>query len=117
MSAAEEGSGGGAPAKPEKGERSIVGIVKSDRMQKTRSVQVARLEKHPKYKKYVRRHTTYYVHDEKEASRVGDTVRIVETRPLSKLKRWRLVEVVSRSRYGSSAPLESVTGADEGGAT
>jgi small subunit ribosomal protein S17 len=70
--------------------------VASDKMQKTRTVRVQRLVKHELYGKYVRRRSTFYVHDEDEVSRAGDTVLIAETRPLSRLKRWRLVKVVSR---------------------
>jgi len=55
------------------------------------------LVKHPRYRKYVRRRTKYYVHDERQLAHVGDIVRIEETRPLSRLKRWRLVEVVRRA--------------------
>ncbi len=85
--------------------KTVTGIVTSDKMQKTRAVKVSRLERHAKYGKYLRRHTTYYAHDEKEVSRIGDTVRIVETRPLSKLKRWRLLEIVAKSRYAGTAPV------------
>ena len=67
-------------------------------MQKTIAVDVIRLERHPKYHKYVRRRTTYYAHDEAGEAREGDQVRIAETRPLSKLKRWRLVEIVQRAK-------------------
>ena len=78
----------------------VQGTVTSDKMQKTRSVEVTRLEKHPKYGKFLRQRTTFKVHDEKEESREGDTVLIAETRPLSKTKRWRLVKVVTRSVSG-----------------
>jgi len=65
---------------------------------------VTRLEKHKKYKKYLRRHTKFYAHDEQREAKVGDTVQIVETRPLSKLKRWRLVKVLARAgASGASA--------------
>ncbi len=74
-----------------------IGRVVSDRMQKTIVVVEERLVMHPRYRKYVRRRTKYYVHDEREQARVGDIVRIEETRPLSRLKRWRLVEIVRRS--------------------
>lgn len=74
-----------------------IGRVVSDRMQKTIVVVADRLVKHPRYRKYVRRRTKFYVHDERQQARVGDLVRIEETRPLSKLKRWRLVEIVKRS--------------------
>jgi small subunit ribosomal protein S17 len=86
------------PGRP--GPKLVTGIVTSDKMQKTRSVEVTRLEEHPKYGKFLRRRTTFKVHDEKEESREGDTVLIVETRPLSKTKRWRLIKVVARSAGG-----------------
>jgi len=82
----------------------VIGLVVSDKMEKTITVQVTRLEKHKKYKKYLRRHTKFYAHDEKREAKVGDTVQIVETRPLSKLKRWRLVKVLARAgASGASA--------------
>ena len=74
-----------------------IGRVVSDRMQKTIVVVEESLVKHPRYRKYVRRRTKYYVHDERQLAQVGDIVRIEETRPLSRLKRWRLVEVVRRA--------------------
>jgi small subunit ribosomal protein S17 len=82
----------------ERGSRKLVtGTVTSDRMQKTIAVQADRLTRHTRYQKYVRRTTTYFVHDEKNEARIGDTVEIAETRPLSKKKRWRLVRVVTRA--------------------
>ena len=77
--------------------RVVVGVVTSDKMNKTRRVEIPRLVKHPKYGKYVRRKTVCYVHDEKDESGTGDMVEIVESRPLSKLKRWDLVKVVRKS--------------------
>lgn len=74
-----------------------IGRVVSDRMQKTIVVVEDRLLQHPRYRKYVRRRTRYYVHDEREQAKVGDIVRIQETRPLSRLKRWRLVEIIRRA--------------------
>ena len=65
-----------------------------DKMNKTRRVEIERLVQHPKYGKYIRRRTVCHVHDENNESHVGDTVEIMETRPLSKLKRWRLVRIV-----------------------
>lgn len=76
--------------------RVVSGVVTSDRMDKGISVRVERLFKHPKYKKYIRRHSTYHAHDENNECRVGDTVELMECRPLSKLKRWRLVRIVQR---------------------
>jgi len=78
--------------------RTATGIVTSDKTAKTRRVEIPRLVKHPQYKKYVRRKTVCYVHDENNESHLGDVVEIIESRPLSRLKRWRLVRVVERGR-------------------
>ncbi len=72
-------------------------MVVSTGMRKTIVVEVARRTPHPLYKKIVSRRKKFYAHDEQEQARVGDTVRIIESRPLSRLKRWRLAEVVRRS--------------------
>lgn len=74
------------------------GRVVSDKMQKTIVVAVERRIKHPLYGRVIKRTTKFYAHDEKGQAKVGDTVRIMETRPLSRLKRWRLVEVVSAAK-------------------
>src|SRR5271167_852961 len=74
-----------------------VGEVISNKMTKTIIVRVERRFPHPRYKKVVTGYSKFYAHDEKSEAKVGDTVRIIETRPLSKLKRWRLVEVVERA--------------------
>lgn len=71
-----------------------VGTVIARKMRKTVTVQVARQIRHPLYKKIVRRKQTFLVHDETEKCKVGDVVRIIETRPISKLKRWRVLEIV-----------------------
>ncbi|MDR0611112.1 MAG: 30S ribosomal protein S17, partial [Planctomycetaceae bacterium] len=76
--------------------RVVIGVVTSDKMKKTRRVEVSRLVKYPKYGKYVKRRTVCYVHDEENASAVGDTVEIIESRPMSRLKRWKLVNIVSK---------------------
>ena len=76
--------------------RSIIGQVVSNKMHKTIVVQVERKVKHPAYGKYVKRTSKMYVHDEDNSSRVGDVVRIQQTRPLSKTKRWKLVEILKR---------------------
>ena len=73
------------------------GIVTSAKMDKTLAVDVTRLKKHPKYGKYYREKTRLYVHDEKNEGQQGDRVRIMETRPLSKSKRWRLLSVLKHS--------------------
>jgi small subunit ribosomal protein S17 len=82
----------------ERGKRRVeIGLVTSDKMQKTRRVEIPRLVKHQRYGKYIRRRTICHVHDEQNDSRQGDTVEIMETRPLSKTKHWRLIRVVSRA--------------------
>jgi small subunit ribosomal protein S17 len=75
----------------------LLGVVTSAKMEKTIVVKVTRATQHPLYHRVVRSAKKYYAHDETREARVGDTVRIVSTRPLSKLKRWRLKEVVARS--------------------
>ncbi len=75
-----------------------VGIVTSDKMSKSITVMVERKVMHPKYGKFVKRSSTFMAHDEKGDAHIGDTVRISETRPVSKLKRWRLVEIVERAK-------------------
>lgn len=70
-----------------------IGLVVSDKMDRTIVVEVERRIAHPKFKKIIRKTTKYYAHDEKEEASIGDKVLIEETRPLSKLKRWRLIEI------------------------
>jgi small subunit ribosomal protein S17 len=84
--------------------RSAVGVVTSDKMNKTRRVEIPRLVKHARYGKYIRRRTICHVHDEKNESRQGDTVEIMETRPLSKTKNWRLVRVVTKAPAVAAVP-------------
>lgn len=75
-----------------------VGVVTSDKMNKTIVVAVERKIKHPLYGKFVKNTTKFHAHDEKEECGIGDTVKIMETRPLSKTKRWRLVEVMEKAK-------------------
>jgi small subunit ribosomal protein S17 len=75
-----------------------IGVVTSDKMEKSIVVAVERKVKHPMYGKFVKKTTKFVAHDEKNDSNIGDTVRIMETRPLSKSKCWRLVEVVERAK-------------------
>ena len=83
---------------PDRGSRKErVGLVVSDRPEKTVTVSVETLVRHPRYKKRVRRSKSFMVHDEGNEARVGDTVRIIETRPISARKRWRLANIVSRA--------------------
>ena len=77
--------------------KEVVGEVVANRMQKTIVVQVTRKRAHPFYGRVIARHKKFYAHDETNQAHVGDVVRIEETRPLSKLKRWRLSQVVTRS--------------------
>ncbi len=94
------------PAADERGQRKErVGEVISNKMAKTIVVRVQRRFPHPRYKKVVTGYSKFYAHDEKNEAKVGDRVRIRETRPLSKTKNWRLVEVVER---GTEAPPVAV---------
>jgi small subunit ribosomal protein S17 len=75
-----------------------IGIVTSDKMEKSIVVSVERKVKHPKYGKFVKKTTKFVAHDEKNECNSGDTVKIMETRPMSKSKNWRLVEIVERAK-------------------
>lgn len=75
-----------------------VGVVVADAKDKTIGVEIESSTRHPKYGKVVRKSSRFRAHDENNEARKGDTVRIIETRPLSKTKRWRLVEIVERAR-------------------
>lgn len=86
--------------------KELIGIVVSDKMDKTIVVRVERLKQHPKYRKYIKVRKKFYAHDERNEAREGDVVRIMETRPLSKLKRWRLVEIVRRAERVEETPRE-----------
>jgi small subunit ribosomal protein S17 len=96
-------------ADQERGRRRVVeGVVTSDKMNKTRRVEIPRLVKHPRYGKYIRRRTVCHVHDENNVSHTGDKVEIMESRPLSKTKHWRLLRVVTSV---TAAPPVSETAA------
>jgi small subunit ribosomal protein S17 len=97
------------PAPPRSRRKTEIGVVASDKMIKTRRVVVERLVPHPKYGKLLRRRTVCHAHDESNASHKGDLVEIMETRPLSKLKRWRIVRIV---RPGAQ---QALAGEDSGG--
>ena len=73
-----------------------IGVVTSNKMTKTITVAVERKVKHPIYGKFVKKSTKFHAHDEKNEASIGDVVRIMETRPMSKTKRWRLVEIVEK---------------------
>ena len=75
-----------------------VGVVSSNKMDKTIVVAVKWKEKHPIYGKFVNKPKKYHAHDEKNECNIGDTVRLMETRPLSKTKRWRLVQIIERAK-------------------
>src|SRR6184192_3540618 len=82
----------------QRGKRRVeIGVVTSDKMNKTRRVEIPRLVKHVRYGKYIRRRTICHVHDEQNESHMGDTVEIMETRPLSKMKNWRLLRIVAKA--------------------
>lgn len=86
------------PTEERNARKERIGVVVSDKMDKTITVSVRRQMKHPMYGKYLERSSKHMAHDEEEDAREGDTVRIMETRPISKNKRWRLVEVVERAK-------------------
>ena len=88
--------------------RIVTGIVTRDKNLKTRRVEIQTLVKHPKYGKYIKQRTVLYVHDEKNESALGDTIAAMESRPLSRTKRWRLVKVVKRA---PSRTLSNIEGA------
>lgn len=75
-----------------------IGVVTSNRMEKTVTVEIETKVKHPMYGKFVKKTTKFHAHDEKNECSIGDTVKIMESRPLSKTKRWRLVEVVEKAK-------------------
>ena len=75
-----------------------IGVVSSNKMDKTIVVVIERRMKHPIYGKFVKKSTKFFAHDENNDCNIGDTVRIMETRPLSKRKRWRLVEIIERAK-------------------
>ncbi|MBM3973366.1 MAG: 30S ribosomal protein S17 [Planctomycetes bacterium] len=91
-------SGGNAAGSTERAERKVMrGTVTSNKMAKTVVIQVDRKVKHPLYEKFVSKRTKLYAHDEKGEAKVGDIVEVVQTRPLSKLKNWRLLRIVQKA--------------------
>ncbi|MBL8692975.1 MAG: 30S ribosomal protein S17 [Planctomycetes bacterium] len=97
----------------ERNRRKVVqGRVLSAKMQKTIVVQAERLVRHPKYGKYMRRYSRFYAHDEKGEARLGDIVEIMESRPMSRLKRWRLIRVVERMDLPEEA-MKSIEASSE----
>lgn len=87
--------------------RVSIGIVTSDKASKTRRVEIPRLVRHAKYGKFLHRRTVCHVHDENNDAKLGDTVEIVESHPRSKLKRWELVRVVTRSQVVDIAAMRA----------
>ena len=87
-----------------------IGVVISDKMDKTITVQVDRVSRHPVYNRSIRKATKFKAHDEANTAKVGDVVRIQETRPLSKTKRWRLVEIIKHFAGTGSVELKPVEG-------
>jgi small subunit ribosomal protein S17 len=81
-----------------KARKTRIGLVTSDKMDKTITVAVERKVKHPFYGKFLKKTTKFHAHDETNQCGLGDTVRIMETRPLSKSKRWRLVEIIEKAK-------------------
>jgi small subunit ribosomal protein S17 len=90
-----------------------IGVVVSDKMDKTITVRVDKSAMHPVYDKLVMSATKFKAHDEKEAAGIGDTVKIEETRPLSKTKRWRLVEIIQKAGGEIAAEGPSVSAGDK----
>lgn len=97
--------------------KQVTGVVTSDRMNKSRRVEVSRLERHAKYGKFIRRRTVCHVHDENNESAIGDTVEIIECPPKSKLKRWDLLRVVAKSQVVDLAALRAAQKAEHEGET
>ena len=93
--------------------KQLIGVVTSDKMQKSRRVEIARKVKHPKYGKYIRTKTVCHVHDESEESKLGDTVEIIECPPKSKTKRWDLVRVVAKSQQVDIAAMRAAAKQEE----
>jgi small subunit ribosomal protein S17 len=105
---------GAAGAVARKPRRALIGVVTRDKMNKTRRVEIQRLVKHPRYGKYIKRRTVCYVHDEGNQTRNGDTVEIMETRPLSKTKHWRLMRVVKKAPAGPAEAPAAAAGRTPG---
>jgi small subunit ribosomal protein S17 len=99
-----EGGASGQARKPIKNEK--VGKVVSTKMAKTIVVEVSRRVPHPLYKRIVSRRSKFYAHDEESTARTGDIVRIIECRPLSKMKRWSLTEVIRRAADVTAQPVD-----------
>lgn len=89
--------------------KQLTGVVTSDKMNKSRRVEVARVYRHPKYGKTIRRRIVCHMHDENNESHVGDLVEIIESRPMSKLKHWALVKVVQAAARAAGSAADVVS--------
>jgi small subunit ribosomal protein S17 len=96
--------------------RQLIGKVTSDKMNKSRRVEIGRLVKHPKYGKFIHRRTVCHVHDENNESHIGDTVEIIECPPKSKLKRWDLVRIVAKNQQVDIAAMRAAAKLEEAAA-
>lgn len=96
--------------------KQLIGVVTSDRMNKSRRVEIGRQVVHPKFGKYIRRRTVCHVHDENNESNLGDTVEIIECPPKSKLKRWDLVRVVAKNQQVDIAAMRAAAKAEQAAA-
>ena len=90
------------------------GIVVSNKMAKTIVVRVERLVQHPFYPRTIKRANKFHAHDEERTAKIGDRVKIMETRPMSKTKRWRLLEIVRRASGAPEVPVDVIPGAEQG---
>src|SRR5438093_13665187 len=95
------------------GRRILLGTVTRDKTAKTRRVEVERLVRHPKYGKFIKQRTICYVHDENNESHLGDLVEIIESRPLSRTKRWALVRIVTKAPSRTLSNLEGAVAVAE----
>jgi small subunit ribosomal protein S17 len=98
------GTGTTGTDEPRNKRKAVQGVVSSDKMDQTITVRVERIFKHQKYKKYIRRHVKVHAHDPANDAHNGDTVELMECRPLSKTKHWRLTRVVRRSTMAEGGP-------------
>jgi small subunit ribosomal protein S17 len=89
--------------------RILVGVVTGDKASKTRRVEIKRLVQHPRYTKIIRKTTVCHAHDENNESQVGDLIEIEESRPLSKLKRWKLVKIVQKNKSTAATLPEDLS--------
>jgi small subunit ribosomal protein S17 len=96
--------------------RVAIGVVKTDKMNKSRRVEIPRLVQHAKYGKILHRKTVCHIHDENNESHIGDTVEIIECPPMSKLKRWKLVKILKKSTAVDLAAMRAEKALEAGGA-